>query len=554
MQVIESLAPTALPQSQAAVVLAQSNLTANLAALSTAQPGLAARPLPLPDDLTWLFARDGSLTAMMNGARWWAGCSVPRRAAEFMFKGMEVGGVVACFLAPQYAPQLRVALDKLDRRQAVIAVVPEPGTLSVLLHCEDFSRDIAGERLWFVSGESWEADLRTLFEQQPGLPTPSQFLRPIAADNESTDRLIAPAQAVFNEVGAARATELHAVSSAERASRSGAPRLCIVQPSRFRLWDDAGTALGELDWGAAGVDVTRIDSDRPTSSAPLALARVAAECDAVLAPNLSRGNVPGVVSDDVCWIAWVTSPRIPPAEGALPHDRLLLADPAWRRLAEQAGWDSRQVRIARWPALTRRENGTPQKFLAIVADTLSLEIPPSVAAYSSQVLLWEHLCHELSENPFLLGASVEDFLSKRRERFGISEQGFDRDIFIHGLIVPAYQQAIARVMLREKLPVRLFGTGWDAGEFEAAREGPVRSRDQLRQILHASAALVHVWPACSSHPAERASVPVVRTGPAGREGFLETARRALRGDLEPEAAPESETLTAELIAGIVAPR
>ena len=109
-----------------------------------------------------------------------------------MFKKMLTPGVVACFLRPAHAAHLRVTLDMLESQQAIVALVPEPQTAWMLLHCEDFASDIAAGRLWFAVGAHWESQLAELFVANPGLPTPSQFIRPIAIDNEGADVMIGP--------------------------------------------------------------------------------------------------------------------------------------------------------------------------------------------------------------------------------------------------------------------------------------------------------------------------------------------------------------------------
>src|SRR5205807_9778189 len=117
------------------------------------------------------------------------------------------------FLSPLHAAQLRVALDRLERSQAIVAIIPDATTLWVVLHCEDFSQDIAAHRLWFAAGENWEAELERLFVDQPGLCTPSQFIRPILADPEAADRLIAPAQKIFSTEGSRRAEQIRQLAS-----------------------------------------------------------------------------------------------------------------------------------------------------------------------------------------------------------------------------------------------------------------------------------------------------------------------------------------------------
>lgn len=210
---------------------AESNWAGNLDALGATQPWLVEQIAPVAPEVSWVFARDGSLTGMLAGERWWAGCSLPVRAAQFMLRTLDIGGTVACFLSPAHAAQLRVALGLLERRQAIVAIVPEERTLSVMLHCDDFSREIIGHRLWFAAGEEWAEQLRRVFQEKPGLPTPAQFIRPILADSEIADRLIAPAQKVFSDMSSRQVERIQSLLRA-RTRPTCVRRVCLIAPSR----------------------------------------------------------------------------------------------------------------------------------------------------------------------------------------------------------------------------------------------------------------------------------------------------------------------------------
>src|SRR5437868_4179329 len=73
------------------------------------------------------------------------------------------------FLAPAHAAQIAVALGRLKPHQAVIALLPELAELSIALCCQNFSKDIAAHRLWFVAGENWREQLSQLLCNNPGL-------------------------------------------------------------------------------------------------------------------------------------------------------------------------------------------------------------------------------------------------------------------------------------------------------------------------------------------------------------------------------------------------
>lgn len=523
---------------------AAANFAANLAALEVRQPALAASPLECTAGVTWLLARDGCLTAMLDGSRWWAGCSVPLAAARFMLKSMEVVGTTGCFLNPLHAAQLRVALDRLHPRQAIVAIVPEDQTLAVLLHADDFSEDITAGRLWFAGGKRWESELQAVFRDNPTLATPAEFIRPITADFEATNSLIEPAQRIFGQASESRGAESKLLREQWKPGVRERLRLCLLAPSEFHLWDDAALVLAEMDLSAAGIEVRRLDSDRPTSSSPLALTLAASECDAVLCANIFRSQLPGVVPDEMPWITWVTAQRIAAAKDAGPNDRLLLADSSWLAKARQLGWDEARLEIAGLPALP--VSSKPGRQISLVADTHDLAIPKQIQGFSSQTLLWEMIRDELTRDPFLAVDNIDGYLSSRRARFQIGDDGFDIAVFTERLIVPAVQQGLARRLIKDAIPLRLFGRGWETLDGLADfHGGAVTSRQELALIVSQSAALVHAWPWTPGHAIESAGRPIIRT--KRTHDFLSDVRQALNGMLKPPARQEP-TISPELIA------
>ncbi|HWE04025.1 MAG TPA: hypothetical protein VG326_16590 [Tepidisphaeraceae bacterium] len=522
------------------------NASANLRALQRTQPRLAGAVESIPiAGIEWVFARDQTLTAIDQTGRWWSGCSLPTRAATFMFEKADLSGVVVCMLSPVHAAQVRVALDRMRQGQAMVALVPESRSLRVLLECDDFSAEIAANRLFFAWGENWETQLDQLLEENPGLATPSQFIRPILADSSSADALMPAAQKIFGEHGARRTEKTRAIRAGW--VRSSLRKICLVAPSQFRLWDDAGSALADaLGDGINSVGVHRFDSDNPRSTSPLALATAAATCDAIITPNLARGDLPDLAPDDMPWTTWVTIPRIPPAAKAGRRDTLLVADPVWKNLAVKQGWNAHRVFVAGWPVSAETSPGGP--FLAIISDTRPLDPPPHVTEYSSHRLLWEAIQHELLNDPWRLGESADDYLDRRIRGAGLEQEGLDRSAFIDGVIRHAYQQGIAAGLLAENVPLKIFGHGWDQlDSFAVHAIGAVQSREQLRRAADCARALIHVWPARHAHPIESLGKPVV-AGHQRRESFIGAARGALAGKLAISSRPV-EPLSAE---GLVA--
>src|SRR5690349_18616587 len=131
------------------------NREANRAALAMSQRWVVDAASDFDEAATWLFGRDGFLTAQDLLGRWWAGCSLPKRAGVAMLKRLELRGVVGCLLAPTHAGQVAAALERIAPEQAIVVIQPELSDLRVLMACCDFSEDIRRNRLWLAAGPDW---------------------------------------------------------------------------------------------------------------------------------------------------------------------------------------------------------------------------------------------------------------------------------------------------------------------------------------------------------------------------------------------------------------
>lgn len=536
---LSSPAPVA-PVTREADVVADAHWRANIAALTATQPVLIPLLTEAAVDVTWLYARDGALTAMDGGA-WWSGCSVPAAAARAMLKSLGGSGTVAGFLRPPSAAAVRVALDRLRANQAMIVLVPDPAAAWVLLHCENFAADMRAHRLWLAVGADWETQLAGLLRDNEGLPTPTQFVRLTDGNEELAEAMIAPAQRIFGEITQHRTAAIGQLQ--EIAATPTSRCACVIAPTHFRLWDDAGQTLarlaGELGW-------RHVDADDPACASPLAMARAASGCAAVILPNTGRADLPNVIAESTPWITWVTGRRVPAFAGAGSHDVLLVAAPAWRDAALAAGWPALRVHVATWPH--QELPATTQGPLLICADLRPLDPPKEVVEMSSHRLLWDAIADELSRDPFVLGPSIVDYLHARMKRLNIAE--LDQRRFIDELIAPAYARGLADLLRREGLPLRLAGEGWDRVEMlKLFAIGPVTSREGFRDIVASSAALVHAWPTVHDHPIEHAGRPVVHPC-GGRDAFLRDARAALAGKLL-MPAPSAPPLTSDLLARLI---
>ena len=500
---------------------ARDNFAANFAALQRIQPRLHAEQ---PADVDWIFGRDRSLTCRDSTGRWATGCSLPRRAAAQMMQKLEISGSTACFLAPTHAAQIRVALDRLWPEQAIVAIVPDADQLGFLLSCEAFTDAIEANRLWFAIGEQWPAELRKIFIDNPGLCTPSQFIRLPIAEDETVEPLILAAQKTFLDINTDRATQIQTL----RQNFSRGDRICIVASSRFRLWDDAGATLAEL---FDDPTIVRIDLDNPSQASALAMAQAVQGCRAVVTANTSRADLPGVLSDSIPWITWAAADRIPNSRGAAPCDRLITANP---RRAIELGWRKDQVTPACWPWLPRETkpgpSGPGNASLSLITNTHPLDPPTDLTEFSSHRLLWELIAADLHDNPFALTDDIEGFLLRRMRKLNIASETLPKHRFIADLILPAYQQSIARLLLREKLPVKLFGAGWERlPEFAPHACCAVESREKLREIASDSAGLVHILPSSLPHPIDALGKPVLRCRSSNRTSFISDAKQILTG-------------------------
>ena len=121
--------------------------------------------------------------------------------------------------------------------------------------------------------------------------------------------------------------------------------------------------------------------------------------------DVVRADAPGIVSDELVWVTWVTNGNVPTRRACATQDRLLILEESDFAVARRAGWEESEVRIAKPQAggtlfiePDDRSGGAP--FIAIVADTLKLEPPANIDDFSSHRLLWEMVSDELLRNPF----------------------------------------------------------------------------------------------------------------------------------------------------------
>jgi hypothetical protein len=508
-----------LPPADSADGAAAKRWERNLAAIRILQPKLEQWVKSVSVPFKWAFARDGYLTAK-DGEAWFRGCSVPLLAGREMLKKLELSGSVGCFVCPSHAGEIRACFERLGANQAFVAVVSDPLTLAVMLHCDDFSAEIRGGRLLFAGGWDWAAQLDAIFESQPGLALPQTFIRTVLIDDEELNRFAAEAQAIISDLTARRTQRTTLMRQSAERTRRRSGKILVVAPGLVRVADLSGIALAATLCAESEDESisVRLDPDCPLSGSPLAVATAIAECDAIVTANTFRAGFPGLVPANRPWITWVTyGPlSILPPEDCAPGDGILLADPDWKEAARQAGWREEQIGIAGWPdrlGLFAASAQATGKSLGLLADARPVQMPDKLNEVSSHRLLWEMIDQELTLDPFVLGNDPQKFLQARMAKLGVKAEKFEFSLFFEGLILPAYWAGLTKVCANAGISVSIIGR--------------VDSPEALAERILECAALIHPIPSRQAHPVNVLGRPVVQPAGMNLSQFIFAAKQAL---------------------------
>jgi hypothetical protein len=537
---------------------AAGNVLPNLVALQRDQPAVAERLTgeSVPDDTTFLLARDGSLTAKVAG-QWWGGNSLPLRSAEAMLKDVTADVAVSCMIAPVHAAQVRHLLDKIEPQHAVLVIQPDAATVAVMLRCANFTTDITAGRLWIVTGESWATDLDALLTSQPGLPVPGRFVRTPDVDDATADPLLSTANTVFGRHIASRARQIASIRSTPPRHRAAMLHIGVITSSRFRLWSNAGNVLASTLATSTPQHVCvaweTVDLDTPTTASPLAIAQLAQSCDAIVAADLFRADHPNLLPASLPWVTWATTPRVGQYDPASPHDRLMIADPSWRSIATDAGWPADRIVIASWPTGmidSTAPSGTGAH-LALLADVHDLTPPKFTESYSSHRLAWEAIASELTRDPFAItrATDVNRYLDGHLARFNIARASIDRGAFVERLILPAFTIGLAGVLLEGQVPLALHGRGWETTNCHDHARGPVTTHQRFVDIVQGATGLVRPWPLTFKHEIDTIGRPVLTA--VNAPTFLAEARAVLAGGGAPRGDDATELISASKVIALV---
>jgi hypothetical protein len=527
-----------IEQLSAAQREAQANFRKNHRALLKNQPAVAALLEQVQLDQQWIFARDGSLTAKHTDGRWWADCSIPMLAGRAMLKTLEPLQAGSCMLAPAHAGLVHAARERMGSSAVLFVAQSDPEIARMILSCHDFSDQIAKHRFWIFSGPDWANQLQSAFDRFPGLAIPTRFIRTTLTTDEAIAPLVAAAQEVFSAVLSDRTQQLASIQSQPPAVND--PRkILVICGSEFHLWDDGPTVLRDQLSALAADDLNLhcFDTDDALCGSPLALLQAARESGSVVSANLCRADCNHLIPTQLPWITWITQPAVPAFESAGPRDALVLADANWKPLARKAGWPENRVRICGWPdRMNQSRSSHWAGSLSLICDTVPIEIPATVKDFSSHRLLWDLIAEELAADPLTV-EKVDEYLADRARQLNIEIDAIDRRSFINGLILPAYQQGLARLLIANELPIKLWGHGWPAiPEFSPSSQGPITISEELDHALNASTALIYCWPERCAHPMDATGKPILHRSGQDRHQLLRSARQ-IQNSTKPAPGP-----------------
>ena len=425
------------------------------------------------------FGRDGSLTARVNGA-WLGGSSVPSLVAAALLERTMLPTDALCIVAPNHAQHVVVTLDALPPSASLLAIWSDLAALAFALRCADFADALAGGRLHLLGPDEVGDNVRRLADDRPGWAVPKQII--IFGDSravqnpETIQALQESATTGLREAAEDRAT---AVS---RVAADGLPQtadVALLAGLRFHPLDRAGQALAAT---LEHLEIATADFDHPDSASTLAAARAAAAAPRVVAADLLRHDLPGVVAEGKPWLTWVTRPR-PAVPWRAGPDAVLLAHSRWSDDWLAAGWPKDRVTVGRWPSRPRVATG---EGLLLIADLPPREPPKDVADYSSASVLWDQVASEIAADPWLPARSPR-WLADQFTAAGVSGTEAQLARWTRDCVQPAIARGLAAALAETGRSYRIVGTGWDG---EAGAVGPVENADGFDRLLAGSRALV----------------------------------------------------------------
>lgn len=216
---------------------------------------------------------------------------------------------------------------------------------------------------------------------------------------------------------------------------------------------------------------------------------------------------------------------------AAAGDRLWVADASWRDRAINAGWRSADVRLAEWPIRFERPLDPPAaQTIAVFADVAPLEPPVALEEFSSHRLLWNAIADELLNDPYAIRGDAEAYLRQRQEKYAVEPVGLDRTLFLNRLIANAVAQGLVRRLISDKVPVALYGDGWEIlPTFASRAKGQANSLSTLWTAMQSSRAILDVRPVSYRNALGSLGRPVVCTSGRTASAVRQDVASALAG-------------------------
>ena len=413
---------------------ARRNVDCNAAALGLTAP-------PLPDDVAWSDGLDGSMVARRDG-KLVGGTSMPRLVGESVTRDLvsatAARGASLALVAPNTLGHVAAVARQLPTAGSVAAVWPDEASMWLALATDDVSDLLASGRVVPIGGvDAIVPEAR----RRRGWALPTVVHLPL-----DTEAVFGNGARDLTELVRAQLQEATRERRQELASRRQTPMLAIggtlvVAGSGGEAWELAGRAL------ASAVPGDVLDVDDARTASPLALADAAAGARAVIACDVTRGDLPGVLPDNVPVISWIACDRHPVAPVSR-EDGLLVADAAWRAKWIGAGWREDRVAIAGWPSLVGGD-GVGRGVLFAWPER-DLAPPPRVAEYSSRAVLWNNIAAELANDPFRLvrlGGSIT-YLDGRVRSADVDLDADELGAWQRELVTPAFARGLGKLSRR----------------------------------------------------------------------------------------------------------
>jgi hypothetical protein len=489
----------------------------NLAAISELQPDLARQiqSVAIPAGARMVPGRDGSDTFLIDGegrSSWLGRSSMTEISAPILVRDIDTGGqsVILHSIATALEPIL--AARQLPGHSAVFVFERDLACLRMALHLRDLSSQISERRIVLLHGANASEALVAFFGQYPGFEFPQHFL-PLRHLDGNQDQ----ARAHF-EAGARQVTtmqwQLAGQISGELQQRgnfeiSHQPRVTIVsrdaRPEVLVLAGQLVLAARGLGWHASACVPDR--PDRCHTVARLAAIRDH-EPDMLILLNGMLGPLANLISprQPLChWLVTADGAAIAQRDGLSPRGTVFCVDEGLAGQMRAAGMPAERVRLLEIGIQPPEMESVNERFnaagkVAVIADCESLDASAIGISLASQVKLWEQLIElagPAADRWTDSGAASLLDHAERKTHTSIKESSVRQamiDRIRHRLMPGMVVRATVRRLIRNEVPVVVYGCGWEGDATVAPLvRNPPESAEQRWQVFRSAAVTVFPW-------------------------------------------------------------